>query len=155
MITVEIIEDAPVLLPNDTHKNFTQTKNSLPKGTIAIGEFRTVKGYRRGEPFEYKIFVTTNNEIIYQKKTKPMGATQVYLSADSQTTPTTVSIPSATNLFTTTTIVGAIGGAIAGNYFARTQGGNKNTFMIIGALAGFIVARMYQAQRSIRVKPSK
>jgi len=154
MITAEVIEDAPVLLPNDTHKNFTATKEVLPKGTITFGEMKTVKGFRRGEPFEYRIFVTTNNEIIYQKKIKPMAQTQVYLSADNAQTPTVVDIPSR-KLITTTTIIGTIIGAVAGNYYAKTQGGNRNTLMLGGAVLGYFVARYMEGRRAVRVKPSK
>lgn len=154
MITVEVIEDAQILVPNETHKNFTSTNETLPKGTIAFGQMKTVKGIRRGEPFDYRIFVTNNNEVIYQNKIKPMATTQVYLSADNQQTATVVNVPSR-KLISTTTIIGAIIGGVAGNYYAKKQGGNRNTLMVGGAILGFFVARYMEGRGMLRVKPSK
>jgi len=155
MITAEVIEDAPVLIPNKEHNNFTATDETLPKGSIIFGEFKTIRGKRRGEPFDYKLFITNNNEIIYQKKINPMGTTQVYLSADSQQTPTVVDVSSKKSNFTMMTIAGAVVGGMVGNYYARTQGGNRNVMLVGGALLGFFIARYFEKRRAVRVQPSK
>lgn len=144
-------EDAPILIPNNDHKNFTATDEIIPKGTEVEGKYKNVNGLRRGEPFTYKLFVTKENNIIYQNKIEPM-ATQVYLNADAQVTPTVVKVEK--KLITTTTIIGGIVGAMVGNYYSKTQGGNRNVYMVGGAVIGFFVARFFE-NRSVAVKPSK
>ena len=59
---VEIIEDAPILLPNKEHKNFTKSESILPKGTLVEGDFKNVSGLRRGNPFNYRVFTTKEGE---------------------------------------------------------------------------------------------
>lgn len=154
MTKVEVIEDAPILVPNEKHKNFTRTDTIIPKGSVVIGEMKVVKGIRRGEPFEYRIFQTDKNEIIYQKKIKPMAQTQVYLSADSQQTATIVNVPSR-KLLSTTTIIGGVIGAVVGNYYAKSRGGNTNIYMLGGAVLGYVVARYMEGRKAIKVQPSK
>lgn len=144
-------EDAPVLTPNKEHKNFTKTDLVIPKGTEVEGEYKNVNGLRRGEPFTYKLFVTKENNILYKNKIEPM-ATQVYLGADAQVTPTVVKVEK--KLLTTSTIVGGFVGAMVGNYYSKTQGGNRNVYTIGGAVIGFFVARYFE-NRSVAVKTSK
>jgi len=94
---IEVIEDAYVLTPNTEHKNFTRTEKLIGKGTILEGEPKTIIGQRRGEQFQYKLFKTTDKELIHLKKTKPMRTTEVTLSADASQTPTLVNVPTGKN----------------------------------------------------------
>ena len=68
-MTAEVIEDAPVLVPNKEHANFTRTEIVIPAGTKIEGEVKIIKGKRRGEPFTYRLFCTNDNQYIYLKKT--------------------------------------------------------------------------------------
>jgi hypothetical protein len=86
---VEIIEDAPILLPNKEHKNFTKSESILPKGTLVEGDFKNVSGLRRGNPFNYRVFTTKEGDIIYSKYVKPM-AVEVTMGADSQVSATKI-----------------------------------------------------------------
>jgi len=144
-------EDTPVLIPNNDHKNFTETDLIIPSGTEVEGDYKNVNGLRRGQPFTYKLFVTKENHILYKNKIEPM-ATQVYLGADAQVTPTVVKVEK--KLITTSTVVGALIGGMVGNYYAKTQGGNRNIYMGGGAVIGFFIARFFE-NRSVAVKPSK
>jgi len=149
-----VIEDAPVLIPNAEHENFTQTGIVIPAGTEVEGSVKKIEGKRRGEPFTYRLFLTNENQLIHLKKIKPMATTQVYLSADAAPTPTIVDVPPR-KLFTTATVIGAIAGGYVGMYMAKKRGLNKNTYMIGGAVAGFFVARYLQGRKSIKVVNSK
>lgn len=154
----EVIEDAYVLIPNKEHQNFTQTEKLIGKGTILEGEPKTVKGKRRGEDFNYKLFKTNNNEFIHLKKTKPMTTTEVTLGADASLTPTVVSVPSAKKLLTPTIVVVTLIGAGAGYYYAKNKNFDnkkRNMFIVGGALLGFFGAKYYEKRKGILVKPSK
>ena len=63
MISTVTIEDAPVLIPNEDHQNFTQGKDVIKKNTQVSGDVQIVSGLRRGEPFTYRLFLTSNNKL--------------------------------------------------------------------------------------------
>lgn len=151
---VEVIEDAPVLVPNKEHENFTRNGIIIPAGNIIEGEVKNVQGKRRGEPFTYRLFLTNDNQYIHLKKIKEMPTTQVYLGADAAKTPTVVDVPPR-KMFTNTTIIGAVLGGFVGTTIAKTRGGNRTTFMLGGAVVGFFVARYLQGRGSIFVQKSK
>ena len=90
--------DAAILVPNKEHKNFTDTGKVIPKNTKIIGNPTIIKGLRRGQPFDYKLFITDKNEFIYLKTIQTMNATEVLLGADASTTPTVVKMPNDSNL---------------------------------------------------------
>jgi hypothetical protein len=151
----ELIEDAPVLIPNKEHQNFTRNGQVIPKGEVVEGEIKVVQGKRRGEPFTYELFYTNKNQFIHKKKVKPMATTQVYLSADAQQTPTIVDVPQ-NNLLTTPNIVGAVAGYLVGNWYSRKYGkGNPRYFGLAGAVAGVLVARYMTQKGTIKFVKSK
>ncbi len=93
MLELTTLADAPLLIPNPSHKNFTQTDEYIPKGTKVKGEIKTIKGLRRGQPFNYKLFLT-DNKFIHLNKVQPnMKDVEVTLGADGIQDQTTVSIP--------------------------------------------------------------
>jgi hypothetical protein len=148
-------EDAKVLVPNKEHQNFTATDVIVPQGTTLDGEVKIINGKRRGQPFQYKLFYTKDNQFIYLNKTKPMATTQVYLSADAQQTPTIVDVPQ-TKILSTTNIVGAIAGYFVGNWYSKKYGkGNPKYYGLAGAVAGVLVARYMMKKGTIKFVKSK
>lgn len=102
-----ILEDAPILIPNKSHKNFTQTEEYIPKGTKVNGQIVTIKGFRKGQSFDYKLFLT-ENKLIYLNKVQPMKDVEVNLGADGIQEQTTVSIPQRNGLNLDPITIGSI-----------------------------------------------
>lgn len=155
---IELIEDANVLIPNKEHENFTRTEKLIAQGTILNGEPKTIRGKRRGEDFNYKLFLTEDKEFIHLNKTKPMTTTEVTLGADATQTPTVVSIPSAKKIFTPMVIGGTLIGAGAGYYYAKKKNADtkkRNMYIVVGAVLGFFGAKYFEKRKGIVVKPSK
>ena len=68
MKTVTLVNDAPVLIPNKAHSNFTKSDEILKKGSIVKGDEIFINGKRRGEDFTYRLFRTTDGKLIYTKR---------------------------------------------------------------------------------------
>ncbi len=151
---VKVIDDAKVLIPNTEHRNFTEGNEIIQKDTVINGEPRVISGLRRGEPFQYKLFLTTDNKLIYLKKIRNMDATEVTLGADSSVSPTTVNLKQ--NILAKPAILGAIGGAIIGFGYAKYKKHEPKKvwiYALVGAASGFIVGKVIQHKATI--KPSK
>jgi hypothetical protein len=149
-----VLENAKVLVPNKEHKNFTETNEIVPQGTTVKGEFKSIGGLRRGQPFSFRVFITDNGQIIYSNKIKQMKATEVTLGADSSQSATVVNmLPAET--FKTSRIVFALAGAIGGVYYARKKGGNTLKFGLIGGLAGYAAVWAFDKTKSVTVTPSR
>lgn len=148
--------DIPVLIPNNEHKNFTETDVIIPNGTTVSGEFKTIKGLRKGEPFTYRLFYTNKNQIIYTKNIKPvtMEKTEVTLSAEGQEKPSAIiSIPK--NYFDKNAMYGALLGAAAGFGFAHYKKKSvkqKLLFTCLGAVAGIVAVKVVVKAKAITVK---
>ena len=145
------IEDANVLTPNYEHKNFTATDLIIPKGTELTGELKLINGLRKKQPFQYRLFYTNNNQIIYINKTKPinMETTEVKLGVDA----TVVDIPKQTmdrNL-----LYGAIIGVIAAyGYSAYKNKGAAQRLIYIGfgGMLGMIAGKLVTKRKGITIK---
>lgn len=149
-------ENAKVLVPNKEHKNFTETNEEISKGTIVNGEFKSIKGERRGQPFSYRVFITDNGEIIYSNKVNQMIGTEVTLGADGRVTPTKVNmIPAET--FKTSRLVMTLAGAVGGYYYAKKKNGGKNAmkYALIGGAVGYAAVWAFDKSKSVKVTPSK
>lgn len=158
------IEDAPILVPNKSHSNFTKSSEVIEKGRIVKGNPININGKRKGEDFTYRLFQTDTNKLIHLNKVKPMNVTEVVLGADSttqqQTTggakPTVIKMPYNDVLFTKKTITGSLVGAGVGYLYAqykKAEPRKRNMFIGIGAVVGFAVSR-YMEKRKIIVRPS-
>jgi hypothetical protein len=152
---VEIIEDAPILLPNVEHKNFTNSVDVIPKGTLTDGELKNVNGLRRGSPFNYRVFTTKEGDIIYSKYVKPM-AVEVTMGADSQVSATKVEMTKSETNTTTRRVIGAVVGGVVG-YAVSKRGAQKSftqQLMYIGggALAGYLVGNYMNRKTGIVVQ---
>lgn len=150
-----IISNASILIPNNDHKNFTDSGSVIEKGTIIDGQPKIIQGLRKGKPFAYRLFITNKEEIIHLNKIKPMDKTEVYLGADSNTTPTVVRMPNESN-FGMRPILGTVIGGIVGYYVAKKKYPTKlMMFTVLGAVAGFAAGKYLQGQGSVLFKKSK
>lgn len=155
MIQVQTIADAAVLVPNKEHENFTDTGRKISANTVLKGNPTIIKGKRRGEPFDYKLFVTDKGEIIYINKTKQMNTTEVMLGADAAPSATIVKTPSESN-FGMRPVLGTIIGAIAGYYIAKKKFPTKiKMFTVIGGVAGFAAGKYVQGKGKVLFTKSK
>jgi hypothetical protein len=158
MITTTTIDTAPILIPNGEHKNFTESRFEIPKGTPITGEYKIINGLRRGKPFDYKVFMTDKEQIIYSKYVKPMATTEVTLGADAQVQATKVEMRPAERSATIKSVIGGATGGIIGYAIAKKQGVSNNKTIIyasIGALAGYLIAKQYTKKTGIVVEKSK
>jgi len=155
---VKVIEDAYVLVPNNEHQNFTKTEKLILKDTILDGEKKIVAGKRRGEPFNYRLFKTKDNDYIHLNKTNPMTNTEVYLGADAQQTPTLINIPAVKKLLTPTVVAVTLVGAGAGYLYSKKKGMDKKKivmYSLVGGLVGFFGAKYFEKRKAIKIQPSK
>lgn len=152
-------KDANVLVANNEHKNFTETKEIIPKGSIIFGQIMKIQGLRRGQPFEYRLFRTNDNKLIYLNNLEIMRTTEVTLGADQSQTPTVVDMKGGKKNFTAYTIGGAIAGAGLGWYFAKKmrnmESRKANMFILGGAVLGFFAGKYIEKRRPVTVKKSK
>lgn len=122
MIKTTTIEDAVVLIPNKEHQNFTSTNEIIPKGSEIEGNAQIVKGLRRGEPQDYRLFVTNDNKIIFLNKTKiktNMENREVTLGVGGEKS---IVVNDSMPKLGRPVVLGAIGGALAGYGYCKYKG---------------------------------
>lgn len=151
------IENAAILIPNPDHKNFVENGEIIEKGTVLEGNESNIQGLRRGQPFTYRLFNTSNNQIIYLKSIKPMETTEVTLGADSTKTATKVNlIPAET--FNKLKLTGLVVGGVAGFLFAKYKKHDMKKaamYIGVGAAIGYVAAYFIDKKQKATVKPSK
>lgn len=153
-----VVKECPVLLPNTTHKNFTQSRIRLREGQKLNGGYKRIEGLRRGEPFTYNLFITDNNEVLHANNVKPMETTEVKLGADASTTPTVVSVAPAEKASTQKVAIITAIAAVGGFAFCKWKKyPMKKTLVITGivAIAGLLVAKQFPSTTGIKVQKSK
>jgi len=159
IITGEIVEQgATVLIPNKDHKNFTFSDEKIEGGKLVKGTLKAINGLRRGEPFTYRLFLTNDNKLIYQKNIKNMtNATEVTLGADAQTSPISVNLKPAEN-FSSMKITGILVGGAAGFAYAKYKKHDMKKvamYIGVGAAIGYFAEYLLDSKKNIVVKPSK
>lgn len=146
---VKVTEDAPILIPNDAHKNFIETEKVIKANTELSGSPKRIEGLRRGKPFVYRLFIDDNGIIIYEKYTQNMQ-TEINLNAVGEEA-RVVTLPSAKTdrIIHAVSAVGA--GVLAFAVAKKTGKENKKAFMYAGiaAIAGYIVASQITKHRKI------
>jgi len=149
------VKEAQILKPNAAHSNFVQTGEVLPTGTKISGEPVVVKGKRRGEDFNYRLFRCDNGAFIYIENVNPMN-TEVKLGADGRNTntgrATTIKMPS--KAIQNAHLIGAVLGSIAGFVVAtKTKKPMKTKVMyaVGGAAIGYIAGRIIAGKPIIAV----
>lgn len=135
METLKTLSDAPILIPNHSHHNFTQTDEFIPMGKEIEGRKMIVNGKRRGEPFTYRMFQIDKEKFIYLNKVKEnnMEATEIKLGVSGeQTQGTVVTLPSKLNNTTLITMAALGLGAV---YYSNKKGYDFKKKVIIAGLA--------------------
>lgn len=159
MVITKLISDAPILKPNKEHQNFTESDLVLKKGTKIKGDFKIINGLRRGKPFAYKIFITSNEDIIYSKNVEPMEVREVTLGADAQqVTGTKVNLIPVEKKTKYIRLASTLGGVVAGYLVAKKmKKDSKKTllFALAGGLVGFGASKMLTKTEKISVQKSK
>jgi len=147
MNEVIVLEDTPILMPNNEHKNFTETDKIIPKGTMLKGNFKNIEGLRRGKNFTYRIFQDNDGLIIYtkslQEKIENMNGND-----------STITLPSEKKLSTNYALYSVIGGVL-GYAVAKKMGKTgKTAFIIAGiaAIGGYMVAKRVNKNQSIIIE---
>ena len=158
MVKTTIAEDAPVLIQNPEHKNFTETNQIIPKGTEIEGEVMLIKGKRRGEDFTYRIFKTNQNQIIYLNKTTMK--TEVTLGAtDAKSTAPEVDVKvSQTPFYLKKPVIFGVAGLASGMAFAKYKKYDTKKTAIVSAvlaLAGYAVGKYIDKKNGIVVAQKK
>jgi len=151
---VKVVADTKVLIPNKSHQNFTEGREVIQAGTIIEGQPKLVEGLRRGEPFQYKLFLTNDNKLIYLTNLRTMDATEVKLGADSTVSPTTVNLKQ--NTLARPSILGAVGGAVVLFGYAKWKKHDMKkigVFVLVGAVTGYVIGKVIEHRATI--KPSK
>lgn len=144
------------LIPNEEHKNFVEGNDEIKEGELLTGQYANIEGLRRGKPFTYRLFITSDNRYIYQNCLEPMKTTEVMLGADSAQTPTIVNLKQA-ETFSRVKLYGVVGGAVAGFAYARYKKHDyKKALMYtaVGSLLGFGAAYLLDRKRDVEVTPS-
>ena len=153
MQIVTVLEDAKVLIPNVEHKNFTEGKQTIIKGTEISGEPKNIEGLRRGEPFTYRLFKTNDNKLIYLKKVQPMNTpTEVTLGADSTGAVSPTKINLKQNTLARPTVLAAISGAVIGFGWAKYKKHDMKKagmYALIGGIVGFAGGYIFEHRATI------
>jgi hypothetical protein len=153
---VIVNKDSKYLIPNQEHRNFTESNDYVGEGNLLRGNFANIEGLRRGEPFTYKLFITEDKNILYQNNVQPME-TEVTLGADSQTTDTIINlVPGET--FNKVKTAGLVLGALAGFAYCKYKKcDTRKTVMYIfaGAALGYASAYVVDRNRKGTVIASK
>lgn len=152
-MTVIVAQDSKILIPNKEHKNFTETNEVIEKGEQIQGEYKLVNGLRRGKPFSYRVFITTDGKILYSNNLTNMQ-TEVTLGADSQMAPVTVNMKPA-ETFKKARLIGTAIGAIGGFYYAKkTKKTEVKTIMkysAVGGIIGYLAVWAFDQAKSVTV----
>jgi len=167
MMKVLVIDDAQILEPNTEHQNFTHTDDVIKKGEVLEGQKKLVNGKRRGKPFCYRLFITKDEDIIFNKNVKPMQTTEVKLGADGETedawlasqgavTPAVINLKPA-EIFNKTKTVGIVIGGLSAYAYCKYKKSSKEkmaTYIAVGALAGWITGFVIDKNREVIAIPS-
>lgn len=145
---VEVTEIAPILLPNDSHKNFIETEKIIPAGTTLDGNYLNVVGKRKGKDFTYRLFKDKDGILIYENKTKPM---EINLNANGEADTRVISLPSVKNDILTHSLISVAGGVIAFAVAKKMGKTNKQAFIAGGitAVLGYAIASYMNKTQTI------
>jgi hypothetical protein len=144
MNEVIVLEDTSILLPNNEHRNFTETDKLIPKGTKLKGDFQNIEGLRRGKPFTYRIFQDKDGIILYAKN---LQENKENMNGNDST----ITLPSEKKLSTNYAIYSVVAGVL-GFAIAKKMGkSGKTAFVIAGisAIGGYMIAKQVNKSQAI------
>lgn len=153
-----VVKECPVLLPNKTHQNFTQSRTRLREGQKVNGGYKQINGLRRGHPFTYNLFITDKNQVLHAKNVQPMETTEVKLGADASTTPTVVAVAPAETASTQKVAIITALAAGAGFAFSKWKKYPMKKSLIIAVItgvAGYVISKQIKNKTGIIVQKSK
>jgi hypothetical protein len=137
---VTTTDNAPVLIPNKEHKNFTESSEVILPSTTLVGTFKVINGLRRGKQFDYRIFVTDDNKIIYANKVTPQP--------QEKSTEKKVTTTSEEKKFTASALLFVGIGAALGYYAASRKSKEITPQTLLYVVGGAVVG--YYASKSIQ-----
>ncbi len=155
MVEYEILNDSPVLKFNFKHQRFNETGEMIKAGDKISGEKKEIQGLRRGVPFKYRVtqfnhnntnkFIYTNNLKNNKMETdNTEGSVEVNSNASGETViavnDSKTIFPNLTESFIT--ILGAAGGY----FYAKKKGKSLVMGTVVGAVAGYAVAKLAYPQ---------
>ena len=144
MNEVIVVEDTAILLPNNEHRNFTETDKMISKGTILKGDFKNIEGLRRGKPFTYRIFQDKDGIILYAKN---LNENKQNMNGNDST----ITLPSEKKLSTNYALYSVVAGVL-GFAIAKKMGkSGKTAFVIAGisAIGGYMIAKQVNKSQPI------
>ncbi len=144
MNEVIVLEDTAILLPNNEHRNFTETDKLISKGTKLKGDFKNIEGLRRGKPFTYRIFQDKDGIILYAKN---LHENKENMNGNDST----ITLPSEKKLSTNYVMYSVLAGVL-GYAIAKKMGkSGKTAFVVAGisAIGGYMIAKQVNKSQPI------
>ena len=138
---VSTIENATILVPNNEHKNFTETNEVIPASKTLVGEFKLISGLRRGKPFDYRIFTTDEGKVIYANTVSPQPKEFTTEPAKEPTAGKKLTISNRAILYTT--LGGALGYVIT-RQTKQTDSFKTALYIIGGATLGYFLSTNFE-----------
>lgn len=151
------VADAPILIPNLDHKNFTDSGSIIEESTVLHGTPRNIEGLRKGEPFTYKLFVTDKNQLIHINKIKQMETTEVTLGADSAVSSAVINMKPA-EVSHKNKFIGTVAGGLVGFAFAKYKKHDMKKaamYIGIGAAIGYFAGMLIDKRSKVTIKAGK
>lgn len=156
-IQAQITQDTNFLIPNKDHKNFTCSADAAQKGMKVTGEFKNVSGLRKGQPFIYRLFRTSDGKFLYSNKVEAiMPVTEVSLSADGK--PAYTKPETNVKSSKTTAMVVMLGGALAGFLYGKNKNASKGNlikYLAVGAVGAYGIYYLIDKSKSATTQISK
>lgn len=141
-----VIKDALVLKPNKDHQTFQSDGiTKIPSGSIVEGQERYINGLRRGEPFTYSLFFTSDGKIIYLNCVESVKPdVEVLMNADGTQKQKIVKIGTNKNV-----LIAGLAGGVLGLAYAHHKKMNTQNKLILASVGALISAgTVYAFQKS-------
>lgn len=153
-----VIQNTNFLIPNNEHKNFTETTEVARVGGTIVGEFRNINGLRKGKPFMYRLFFTKDGKILYANCVRAENVpSEIVSNADSALTPLQIDLIPAESFKYTAHLI-ALGGGLAGYYYGKSQNATANNlikYIFVSAVGAYGIYWLIDKNKSTIIKPSK
>jgi len=148
-MNVVVLENSPVLINNDKHKNFVETSIFIKKGTKLDGDFYNVVGKRKGKDFTYRLFRAKDGFLLYANTVQEM---KNKFEGDINTR--VIDLPNNQENNVMTSAISVFVGIISFAVAKKMGYENKNALMIggVSAIAGYFISNSLYKPKSIQIK---